>query len=493
MQEFRQLGASTVRVIVPWALIAPSPTKTKRPSFNATDPNGYPAAGWRPFDAIVRAAHQDGLTAYFDVSGGAPRWAEASNPLGNPGEPVAYLAWQPNAAAYGQFVKAIATRYDGHFTPKGQSAPLPAVHFWSLFNEPNFGEDLGPQASNDSTVASAPIMYRALVNAGWNALRATGHGRDTILIGEFAAEGFEPGPFPKKTGGLPGWYGQTRPLLFVRELYCVDTCFLQLRGSAARATGCPTNTAGSRKFRSQNPGLFGASGVADHPYPQGESPTSLSGNKVDFARFQDLATFQRTLDRATGAYGTPKKLPIYNTEYGYITSPPKGKPYVSPATAAYYINWAEYLSWKQPWVKSYMQYLLADPPPNVGVYSGFASGLEFSNGKHKPSYDAFRLPLYLPHTSFSRNANEEIWGAARPAPFMKKDGAGTPTVAIQLNGQTIKTLNVTGSGGYFDINMRFPKSGTVRLAYTYPTTNPFLPPADLGETVFSRSVRISVH
>jgi hypothetical protein len=493
MQEFRQLGANTVRVIVPWAQIAPSPSKTKKPNFTATDPNAYPKAGWAPYDAIVKAAQQYGLTMYFDVTGGAPRWAEASSPLGHPGESLAFLAWEPNAAAYGQFVQAIGTRYDGHFTPKGQSAPLPAVHFWSLFNEPNFGYDLGPQASNDSTVATAPMMYRGLLTAGWNALHATGHGHDTILWGEFAAQGFEPSPNPKSTGGLPGWYGQTRPMLFLRELYCVDTSFHQLRGSAARSAGCPTNAAGSRKFRSQNPALFNATGVADHPYPQGQSPISTAGNKVDFALFPDLGAFQRTLDRATGAYGAPKKFPIYNTEYGYITSPPKGKPYVSPTTAAYYMNWAEYLSWKQSYIKSYMQYLLQDPPAGLGTYSGFASGLEFFNGRRKPGYDAFRLPVYMPRTSFSHTATVEVWGAARPAPFMIKDGTGPQTVSVQLNGQTIKTVPVTAAGGYFDIRMTFPKSGTVRLAWTYPKTDSFLPVSDLGQTVYSRSFAIKVH
>jgi hypothetical protein len=493
MQEFRQLGATTVRVTVPWAQIAPSPTKTKKPNFNATDPNAYPQAGWAPYDAIVQAAQQYGMTVYFDVTGGAPRWAEASKPLGSPGESLAFLAWEPNAAAYGQFVQAMGTRYDGHFTPKGQKTPLPAVRFWSLFNEPNFGYDLGPQASNDSTVPTGPTMYRGLVNTGWSALQRTGHGHDTILIGEFAAQGYEPGPYPKKTGGLPGWYGQTRPLLFIRELYCVDSNFKQLRGSVAKAAGCPTTAAASRKFRSQNPGLFNASGVADHPYPQGQSPVSTSGNLVDYALFPDLATFQRTLDRATGAYGSAKQFPIYNTEYAYITAPPKGKPYVSPATAAYYINWAEYLSWKQPFIKSYMQYLLTDPPGNLGKYSGFASGLEFFNGKQKPGYAAYRLPIYMPQTSFSHNSNEELWGAVRPAPFMIKDGDGPQTVSIQLNGKTLSTVNVTGSGGYFDVHMKFPSSGSVRLAWTYPKVDSFLPLTDLGQTVYSRSFNIKVH
>ncbi len=50
---------------------------------------------------------------------------------------------------------------------------------------------------------------------------------------------------------------------------------------------------------------------------------------------------------------------------------------------------------------------------------------------------------------------------------------------------------MTGPGGYFDIKLKFPNSGSVRLAYTYPSTNPFLPTGDLGTTVFSRSFKIN--
>ena len=41
---------------------------------------------------------------------------------------------------------------------------------------------------------------------------------------------------------------------------------------------------------------------------------------------------------------------------------------------------------------------------------------------------------------------------------------------------------MTGSGGYFDLHMKFPSSGSVRLAWTYPQ----------GPTVYSRSVAIDV-
>jgi hypothetical protein len=493
LTQFRALGANTVRVILPWQAVAPDTSATKKPNFNATDPNAYPAGNWAPFDNLINTAQRLGLNVDLTVAGGAPRWAEASAAPRSNSVNNNYVAWKPNAADYGQFVQAVGKRYSGTFVPSGQSAALPRVHFWAIFNEPNFGQDLGPQASNDSTYFNAPIMYRQLVNAGWNALRASGHGRDTILIGEIAAEGSEPGRYPKASGGLPGNYGQTRALLFVRDLYCVDTSFRPLRGAAARATGCPTNAAGTRKFRSQNPGLFSASGFADHPYDGGQSPVSKAGNKVDFATFVDFGNLESTLDRANRAYGSGKRYTIYNTEYGEITNPPRGgHGYPSPATAATYINWAEYLSWKSGRVASYMQYLLKDPAPNQGAYSGFASGLEFSNGKQKATWPAYQLPVYMPSTSFSRNANAEIWGNARPAPFMNKDGHGNQFVSIQVDRKTIRTTRV--NGGYFDLRMKFPQGRhSVRLAYTFPKQDAFLPVTELGTTIYSRSFTINVH
>ncbi|HLH66300.1 MAG TPA: hypothetical protein VKV27_11400 [Solirubrobacteraceae bacterium] len=497
LAQFRALGANTIRVVLWWSQVAPDPNSARRPRFDATDPGAYPAAGWAPYDALVRQAQQDGMRVYIQLSGGAPRWAEASAPPPTPHTAPGSIAWKPNAAQYGQFVSAVATRYSGSYTPPGQSTPLPAVHFWSLFNEPNFGEDLGPQAIDDSRVAYAPAAYRRIVDAAWRALRSqSAHAHDTILIGELAAQGQEPGPYPKRTGGVPGNLGQTRPQLFIRDLYCVGRNLRPLLGAAARAVGCPTTVAGTRSFRRDNPGLFEASGFALHPYPQGQSPVSRAGNLPDYALFADIPAVERLLDAVNRAYGSRTRFLIYNTEYGYITRPPKGAPYVSPQTAAYYINWAEYLSWRSPRIASYMQYLLMDPPPTAASpYNGFASGLEFYNGRPKADFNAYRLPIYMPITSFAANRSVELWGDARPAPFAVADGDGPQSVSVQLDGRTLRTVTIYGSqpwSGYFDLHMRFPHGGAVRLAYTYPSSDPLLPVADLGRTVYSRTIKISV-
>ena len=496
LAQFRELGARAVRIIVPWSQIAPDSSSPVQPNFDATDPSAYPADNWAPYDNIVRTALTDGITVDFTITGGAPRWAER----GNPPENDPFFAWQPNVGDYEQFVQAVGERYSGQFTPSGEAAPLPAVHFWAIFNEPNFGEDLGPQAIKGSSVSVAPMMYRNLVNAGWKGLQATGHGHDTILIGELAARGNNDGP-PHRGApqGLPGDYGQTKPLEFIRSLYCVDRNFHELRGSFAKARGCPTSAAASRSFRRQNPGLFNASGVSDHPYPLYQSPVTDGLNDPDFATLPDLGNLAHTLDRVNSVYGSHTHFAIYNTEYGYITRPPKAPPYVTQSTAAWYINWAEYLSYKNPRVRSYMQYLLTDPPPTSGAYAGFASGLETYKGQPKATFYAYRMPVYMPRTAFSRNRSEEIWGAVRPAPFALLDGYGGQLASIQLKSgagayRTLKTFLVTRSGGYFDLHMRFPSSGTVRIAWTYPAADPFLAsPNVAGQTIYSRTFSIKVH
>ena len=498
LARFRALGASMVRVIVVWAQIAPDWKARKPPrEFDGADPAAYPEAKWAPYDEIVKIAAADGIALDFTLSGGAPRWAEG------PGIPPAALdnqfwAWRPSAPAFGQFAHAVAERYSGSYVPPGQSAPLPRVSFWAIWNEPNFGEDLGPQAVAGSTVATGPMMYRSLVSQAWNALQATGHGGDTILIGEFAPFGLSARGTRKRPGGLPGGFGQTKPLRFLRTLYCVDSGYRRLRGSAARAVGCPATAVASRAFRRNNPGLFNATGLADHPYPHNQPPTIEASRDPDIATFPRLPDLEYVLDRVQQVYGSNARLPIYSTEYGYITAPPGHAPaWVTPATAAYYLNWAEYLSWEQPRIASTMQYLLYDPRPlpKFRGSGGFASGLLFSDGRQKPSYAAYRLPLYLPVVSGRRVRAFEVWGCVRPARYAILDTGQAQVAEIQFaprgsaDYSTVQTVVVADAANcYFDVRLRFPSSGNVRLAYTYPTGA--LPLA--GTTVYSRTVAIAL-
>ena len=495
----RALGARTVRVTISWYLMTADPASTREPKFNASNPNAYSASKWAPYDALVQAARQQGLTVALQITGGVPRWAEGKD------APSIYrrnrdYGWRPNAAMYGQFVHAVAERYDGHFRPTGASSALPAVRFWSFWNEPNFGTDLGPQTTNGSTVPVAPALYRSLLNSAWKAMRATGHGHDTLLIGELDPLGNalrrvgHPGP-------LPGTTRVTAPLSFVRALYCVDSKGRRLTGATATSYSCPATAAASRAFRSQNPALFNATGFADHPYSFTQAPdaqpSSVNGN---YATFPVLSRLTTVLDRSIRAYGSGKRYPIYNDEFGQITRPPASAAYPSQATAASWLNETEYLSYKNPRVASYDQYLINDPTPNENNPTpGFLTGLYTASGQPKATLKAYELPVWLPQTTVKAGSRTEIWGGARPATFSQSATTKTaPTVEIQMqrNGRgswtTIQTVRVSTTTGYFDIHPKLPYRGNLRLAYTYPQTEPFLPTDVAGSTIDSRTVKVAV-
>ncbi|MBV9005103.1 MAG: hypothetical protein JO181_10640, partial [Solirubrobacterales bacterium] len=437
---------------------------------------------------IVSDAQALGMQVDFSLTGLPPMWASGR------GAPRhgRYPEWKPSAADYGAFVRAIATRYSGQYTPPGSASPLPRVRFWELWNEPNFGQNLAPQAIRGSTVSVAPWLYRNLVDAGWSALQATGHAGDTILLGSLDARGQNGSPSRVRPEGLPGNFGATKPLQFIRTLYCVDSSYREFRGAAAAAVGCPSTAAGSRQFRSAHPALFTAGGYAVHPYPVNLPPTQASSTDPDFVEFSELPRFGAALDRLQRTYGSTTRFPIWVNEYSYITNPPNnsGNHFVSPATAAYYINWAEYLSWRNPRIASTMQYLLDDPNPrHAPEYGGFASGLQFYNGRPKQTLAAYRLPLYLPQTAARRGGRLEVWGCVRPAHYASIDTGGqAQRVQIQFQRgprgpwSALTTVPIADPHGYFDLRVAFPSSGSVRLAWSYPT----------GSTVFSRIVKVTV-
>jgi hypothetical protein len=511
LQQLRELGVGVLRVSVHWSAIAPP---ARRAGFNASDPASYPAVNWAIYDQIVTEAKVDGIAVDFSLSSPAPSWAVG------PGQPApgGFGGWKPSAAAFKQFVQAVGTRYSGTYDPtQNMSSPgdpndLPRVSFWEIWNEPNFGADLAPQATRGSSVLSASGMYRSLLDAGWSGLQSTGHGHDQILIGNLDARGQSAKPGKGAPQGLPGNFGATKPLPFVRALYCVSSSYKQLRGGAAAAIGCPRSAAGSRRFRTAHPALFRSSGFATHPYPVNLPPTKASSTDPDYTEFSELPRFASMLDRIQRIYGSGKRFPIYDNEYGYITNPPNHSltplnpngQFLSPSITAGYINWAEYLSWRNPRIASTMQYLLEDPNPRKAPeYGGFASGLMFYGGAHKPAYNTYRLPLFLPFTTVSRGHSLEVWGCVRPAHFARLDTAGTPQ-QVQIQFQrgsggaftTLRTVTVTNVRGYIDLRITFPASGSVRLAWTYPTlarlpeSSPTVPVA--GDTVYSRSVRVTV-
>jgi hypothetical protein len=508
LQEMRHLGVGMVRVLVRWSWIAPNPQSRTMPQFDATDPNAYPAQNWAPLDAVVLDAEAAGIQVMLDPTAFAPRWAQGPDPQRYGGKYDTNFAWEPSASEYGQFVKAVGARYSGTFVPAGSSTPLPRVGVWEIYNEPNFGEDLAPQALNGSTLMHSPMMYRQVADAAWAALEATGHTppQDQIVIGSLLADGFT-GPVTRShPQGLPGTYGGMKPLVFVRELYCLDSRYRRYLGHAAYVRGCPTTRRGYGQFRAKHPVLFRATGFSDHPYTfKGLPPTQPGSSDPSWAEFSEIPNLAAVVDRIQRLYGSSTRFPIWNTEYGYITCPPNCGPWhpVSPTTAATYINWAEYLSWRNRRLVSTMQYLLYDPNPTVGVpeHGGFASGLAFYGGIPKPVYYAYRMPLFLPRSRARRGRSLEVWGDVRPAVYAMADQDGPQSVEIQFargwsnNWTTLKTLPVTDPRGYIDTRLRFPGSGSVRLAWTYPPSDQRLVStliANSNGQITSRTARVTI-
>ena len=498
LTTLRSLGVTTLRVFVPWASIAPR-ARSRRPprAFVPADPADYPRRAWKPFDALVRVAKADGIRLLLQPTSPAPIWAVGRAPRGTGEHNPA--TWMPSAREFGEFVHALGTRYSGDYDPRahakrpGNPNDLPRISFWSIWNEPNFGPDLTPQAEHGIEV-SAP-EYRSLLDQAWSGLRASGHGHDTILFGELAARG----------SVVPAIANGTDPLRFLRALYCVNRSYRPLRGGAAAVRHCPATTARSRRFASNNPALFQAGGYAAHPYTRGETgPPNIPSTRrhPDWAGFADMPRLIRALDRLTAAYRSHRHFPIYITEFGFQTSPPKlNCSCSSPATAAYYMNWAEYLSWRNPRVASYAQYQLADLPrsdvPVHGRYSFWASGLISPAGLPEPTYNAFRLPLFMPETRTASGRALRVWGDVRPAAFASKDSGAPQHVQIQFRPRpggawtTLRTVKVTNRRGYFDVRLVFPHSGSVRLQWAYPVASTE-EIARRPDTVVSRTQTITV-
>jgi hypothetical protein len=512
LSTMRALGVRTLRLDVPWAAVAPAARTWKRPAFNAIDPGAYGAA-WGPYDAAIIAAHALGITVDLDLAPGAPRWATGrAQPRDVPGYP--HPQWEPNPAQFGQFAQAAGERYSGDWNPltdrrdPGDPADLPRVAFWSIWNEPNYGPSLAPQAlPGHPGVEDSPRIYRQLVDRAWTGLAASGHTvpTDTIIIGELAprSELTEPGRFSTFNG--------MTPLVFLQNLYCLSPTYRPLRGVGAALRGCPATAGGTRRFVADNPALFQNSGVADHPYSEWFAPDQeldipkLAGWALENTQDTSLATIgvlERGLDRLTAAYGVHEQLAIWDTEYGYQTSPPHritaadSRPWPSPTLAADYDNWAEYLHYENPRIKSFAQYLLQDAQPALKSddYGGFASGLISYAGVPKADYAAFRMPLYLPRTTAGSASDRlQVWGAARPAAALIGSSPAKLSVTLQFrptgsarwSNFIVLALN---PAGYYDAHLRFPTSGTLRA--TWSGSENLLTLA--GQALYSRNVAVTV-
>lgn len=445
LDELKGLGVQVIKVRVQWRDIAPEGNSETRPEgFDAADHTAYPEAGWAPYDGLVRDAAARGFRIFLMLSPPAPEWATAR---GERAGHAGVLRTSPDEFA--AFVRAIGTRYGGAF------ADIPRVSMWSIWNEPNHPQFIQPlsERRGGTMIPSAPHQYRALYVAARQALADTGHDRDTILFGEILPIG----------QGRLGPTNTIRPLLWLREFFCLDSAYRPYRGRAARLRGC----AGFPLIRT--------SGFAYHAYTRPTGPRTRVPSEDD-ATIGQIARVERALDLIARTRRVRRALPIYNTEFGIQTEPPDCVGFGAPLDdQAAFINEAEYISYTRPRVKTYSNYLLIDDrihlerdPGTNQRYGGFQTGLRFGEnallcesptvrfdyGEEKPAYAAFRTPIYVRRLG---PRSVEVFGRARPR------GRQPQPVEVLRSGRLVRMVEARG---YFRVRLRSAARGVWQLRWS---------------------------
>jgi hypothetical protein len=435
LDKLAYLGVDTIHTVVNWRFFAPQPgSRTMPPGFDGSSSRSYVVTNWDVYDSLVRGAAARGIKVFMSPAGPVPNWASGCKRNVN-------YACKPNAKLYGDFVRALATRYSGTWVDEDQDqTPLPRVSLWGVWNEPNLGAWLYPQSKRVKhgrkkvRVGVGAAYYRRLVYAAGDALNATGHGGDRLLIGETAPLGSGP--------------TRTEPGPFLRQLLCVDGRGRVLRGRASREQGCRH----ARRMK--------ANGLSHHPYARGAG--------VPLGRKQrpgaiTIGTIGRMLAISRATARSPvmrKRLPVYITEFGVTTRPPDRKFGVSLSRQAQYLNVVDYLAFRRPWIKSVSQFQLEDDT-GLADRGTFQTGLMFGGGGVKPSFQAYRIPIFV----VKNKKRITVFGQVRPA-------RGTaPTIEIQSkrpgkDWQTVATRK-TNSRGYVLARFRARK-GSWRIRWVEP-------------------------
>jgi hypothetical protein len=418
--RMRELGIDRVRITASWSSLTRAPEEETKPEgFDAADPGAYEQARWSGLDTAIRAIRGAGIKALVDIGFWAPHWA-----TDDPPGPRARSNIDPQA--YADFATAVALRYSGAFTPPSTAGapvpeptedasliadliqplvpfpvpdplpppaggsvraaqaapavppaagPLPSVDRFIIWNEPNHQGLLLPQWKGDGRTPASPAVYRAMLRAGYKAVKAVRR-TATVLIGNTSSTGGERGR------------GPVAPLEFLRELACVDAKF------KPRSTGdCAGFT--------QLPG----DGWAHHPYSQNERPERVSDPRKEPGdlRIADTPVLADALNRLVrmGRLAAANRN-IHLTEFGYETKGIPGRPRVNETQQARWMTWAEQIADGVPRVRSFAQFLLRDQPPapvrvsqsDKRPFGEYSTGLLHIDGSDKVIARTFLAGLF---------------------------------------------------------------------------------------------------
>lgn len=400
---------SWVRLPCYWIIVAPA---NRAPGFHPTNP-ADPQYNWSGCDAEIESAAAAHERILVNVSY-APVWAEGPNaPSGlRPG------VWSPNPQEFGQFARAVAERYSGHFrNPLDPRQYLPRVTYFQAWNEPNLAVSLAPQWRRTRSGAYEPLsptLYRQLLNAFYSNVTAV-QPHATVL-----AAGTAPYGDPARE------HARMEPLLFWEQLLCVH-------GRRLTPSSCPVRAH--------------LDAIDNHPYtvvPTLHAFDPLNVSVPDIYKLDGVLTAAERSHRVLPS--GPKA--VWETEIGWNTNPPMPGA-ISPAQQARYLALTWYEEWQQR-ITVAMWFTLRDPGFALGNLTGV--GLYFGNGAAKPAAQAYEFPfvaLPQPHHSMI------IWGRA-PAP-------GTVTIELGAGRGWRALFRVrTTSGGVFYVQRRIAAHSILR-------------------------------
>jgi len=275
--ELQGMGVGWVRVVVIWRTVDEH--------------------GWTAYDRAISEARARGMNVLVTLSGPVPKSASGN------GKSYTY---KPSPSKFQRFVTEAGTRWRDQ------------VGIWSIWNEPNHPDFLGPQYSRGKAIS--PRIYRALFIAGEKGLDASGNGGDTVLMGETAPVG--------TSHVVP-------PLTFLRVALCLDSHYHKRRSC----------------------GRLGADGYAHHAYTHG-TPWYRPRSRNDVT-IGVLGRLNRALYLAGRAGAIRPHMPIWLTEFG-IQSKPDPFIGVSQIAQAEFRSIAELMAYRNPRVTMFSQYLMRD-------------------------------------------------------------------------------------------------------------------------------------
>jgi hypothetical protein len=401
LDEIQGFGVTHVRELVYWRQFSAQPRSRSKPAFDTTDPNAYPAGTWDVLDRLIDSIGRRKMTIQLTLTGPVPTWATRKRKG---------KVKDPSARWFGRWVRAVARRYGDR------------VDMWSIWNEPNHPEFLGPQYKRGRP--HTPRLYRGLYAAGESAIHnVPGGADDKVLFGETAPIGNQ---------------NVVSPLAFLRGALCLNRDYEKSRGC--------------KRLR--------IDGYAHHAYSRRGNPDFVSTDE-DEVSIGTLSRLSRALDKAARAGAITGERGIYLTEFGVQSRP---DPFaVSLRRQAEYLAISERIAYANPRVKAFSQYLLFDDKPRAGSrlqrYSGFESGLRTSKGRKKPAYNGFMLPLAVKQYG----SQDVLWGRVRPA-----TGPTQVTIEHRVGKGAWKRLTAVQTGGVYGLRTAHRSNHRYRARWTRP-------------------------